>query len=158
MREQINYRAIKPQPLSAEQCLADLIANYPFEDSQRNLIILKPNENFEFNYPVLFIEASLRHLLTVVLKHITMLGRGEVQIWVSNEHDYHVFNVKDTSHGLEDSELACLFDHFLFEHHDKTRPGLGFCRLALLHMGGDIICDAANGEWTHFKVMLPKQK
>ncbi|MDP3705941.1 MAG: ATP-binding protein [Legionellaceae bacterium] len=153
----IAHHRVTTNRLSAQQCLDELIANYPFEqNSQKKLIILDSNQDFEFSYPRLFIETSLRHLLEAALQRILNAGKGDIQLWVSDESDYNVFNLKDTSQGLTDDQLINLFSRFLFESYDKTRPGLGFCRLAILQMGGDIICKTANDEGTHIKIMLPK--
>jgi signal transduction histidine kinase len=138
---------------SAQQCLRTLIANYPFEqDSQKDLIKLNSDQDFEFNIPALFIESSLLHLMTAALQRITKSGKGDIQIWLS-EKEHQIINVKDTSQGVTEDQLTKLFSH-LFEPYDNNRPGLGFCRLAMLHMGGDIICDTVDG--AHFKVILPK--
>ena len=141
--------------LSAQRCLVQLLADYPYQqDSQRNLIKLELNEDFELKCPPLFIETSLRHLVTAALQRTIKSGHGVVQVWLSNEDDFHAFNIKDTGLSASD-EPTNLFNHMLFEPYDTSRPGLGFCKLAMMHMGGDIICDQGD-EGTHFKVILPK--
>ena len=77
-----------------------------------------------------------------------------VQVWLSAEDYFHVFNIKNTGLGSRD-DATNLFSRMLFEPYDTSRPGLGFCKLAMMHMGGDIICDQRD-EGTHFKVILPK--
>lgn len=151
----VRYNITQKPRLSAQQCLIDLMTHYIFEqNSQKNLIKVDSSQDFEFNYPFLFIEISLYHLLTAALQRIKETGKGDIQIWLSDESEHHIFNVKDTSQALTNDQLTNLFSHFLFEPHDKTRPGLGFCRLAILHMGGDITCNIVNDE-THFKIVVP---
>lgn len=102
------------------------------------------------------VEASLWHLLTAALQRIRRANKGDIHIWLSDEEKHHVFNIKDTSQGLTDDQRTNLFSHFLFEPYDKTRPGLGFCRLAMLHVSGDIIYYTVDDEGAYFKIMLPK--
>lgn len=120
------------------------------------MISLDPNQDFSFDYPALFIDTSLRHLLTAALQRIMKSGKGDIRLWISDEEDYHIFNIKDTSQSLAADQLTNLFSQFLFESYDKSRPGLGFCKLAMLHMGGDIICEIVGDECTHFQIKLPK--
>ncbi|HEX4045558.1 MAG TPA: hypothetical protein VHZ76_07830 [Gammaproteobacteria bacterium] len=49
-----------------------------------------------------------------------------------------------------------IFERFFSTQNGKIVPGLGFCRLALLQMGGNIFCDAIKGESTDFIIKFPK--
>lgn len=154
--QMVGHDAIEMQRLSAQQCLSALLANYTFEqDSQRNRIALDLGHDFEFKCPILFIESSLRHILTITLQHISKSNEGSVRIWLSDEAEYHLFNIKLIDQNLNEAQMTACFNHFLFEPYDKTRPGLGFCRLAIQHLGGNVICHSVYGEYTLFKIMLP---
>ena len=129
----------------------------PFEQhAQHHFIQIDLSQDFELTCPVLFFETSIRHLLIHAYQHILQSGLGNIRIWISSEDGYHVFNLHETSQYWTSDQLANLFERFIFEYDDKTRPGLGFCRLALLYIGGDIVYHAAHGtEGVHFKIMIP---
>ena len=148
------YDLIQEPGLSAQLHINQFMSQYAFEPySQRDLVKWDCSQDFEFKCPLLFIETSLHHLLTAALQRIVKIGQGEVSIWTSDEGDYNIFNVKETSTSLCEDQLPSLFNYFLFEPIDKTRPGLGLCRAALIFVGGDIVVDATS---SHVKIMLPK--
>lgn len=155
----VHYDVKDIPKLSAQQCLSEFMGHYCFEQElQKNLITLDFSQEFEFNCPFLFIETSFCHLLTAAFKRIKEVGKGHIQIWLSDEGEYNAFNIKDTSRGLTHDQQTNLFSHFLFEPYDKTRPGLGFCRLAIQHFNGDIIYDAVDDDSGCFKIIFLKLK
>ena len=156
-RQTVSSGPIAIQPLSAQQCLANLMTTLPFEQhAQHHFIQIDSIRDFKLTCPALFFETSIRHLLTNAYQHILQSGLGNIRIWISSEDGYHVFNIHETSQYWTPDQIANLFERFLFEYDDKNRPGLGFCRLALLYIGGDIFCHTANDtEGVHFKIMIP---
>jgi signal transduction histidine kinase len=48
-----------------------------------------------------------------------------------------------------------VFDRFFSVRNDEIRAGLGFCRLALINLGGAISCKSVEGEYTLFTIELP---
>lgn len=157
-RQTVHSDAMAIQTSSVQQCLAHLMTTQPFEqNAQYHFIKIDLSQDFELKYPVLFFDASIRHFLTAAWQRILQSGLGDIRIWVSNENGYHVFNIQETGQSWTPDQFVNLFDRFIFEYDDKTRPGLGFCRLAMLYIGGDIVCHAAHDkEGVHFKIMIPK--
>lgn len=154
-----SFKSVEIPQLNADQCLIDLVKNYPFDnDEQRDLIKCDVHQNFKFEFSLLFIESLLHHLLKITLQYVLKNGSGDIDIWVSEEIDYYIFNFKNKGLSLSEEQYNKLFNNFLFESYDKTRPGLGFCRLALIHIGGDVVCDLNNiDQYTHFKILFPKK-
>lgn len=143
-------------PLTAQHCLANLMTSQPFEENeQHHFIQIDSSHNFDLKCSPLFFDAAIRHFLTGAWQRSLESHCGDIQIWVSsNEAGYHVLNIQETKQVWTPEQFSTLFDRFLFEHEDKTRPGLGFCRLAMLYVGGDIVCHQ-NQDGVLFQILIP---
>lgn len=136
-------------------CLPALLENYPFVDEQKSLIHLEEGEDFQFKGESFFIEYLFFNLIENALSHIQQMGQGEIYISTKKEKHYFVLHFKDTAGALDEKAATTVFDWFFIKRDGEVVPGLGFCRLKLLHMGGDIICEAVKNQYTEFSVKFP---
>jgi two-component system CAI-1 autoinducer sensor kinase/phosphatase CqsS len=142
--------------VNASVYLDEVLKKYPFTDQkERNWIRLNDSYTFTFNDVPPFIERLFFHLLDNALSAIRNAGKGELSIWAEAEANYHLIHFKDTARGMDEEALARVFCRFFSKREGKIVPGLGFCRLALLQSGGDVICHSVEGSYTDFVVKFP---
>lgn len=142
---------------SAQQCLTKIIESLSFEDEyKKDLLQLDTSNDLPLNDNCLFIESAIRHLLNAGLQRIIQTGNGTIKVWLSNEETYFVINIEDTTTALSTEQSTQLFSHFFYEPYDKSYPGLGFCRLALWHINGDIICTPIDAKGMLWQIKLKR--
>lgn len=143
--------------LSIQTYIQEVLKKFPFSDEkQKSLIHIKSDYDFTFAADLFFIEQLLSNLLRNALYYINSEGKGEITIWAEEKEDYNVLHLKDTAKGMNEEQLSRVFNRFFTERDNKIVPGLGFCRLALLQQGGNVLCHSVMGEYTDFILMFPK--
>jgi hypothetical protein len=155
--EQSRPDSKKFQRLSAQQCVDELLKTYPLSDEQRHLVQFERDYDFEFMCSPVFIKTLLSHFLTTVLVKIDDAGEGLISIWMSEQDNHHALNIRYSGLGITDDVSSNFFNRFILEQEDKIIPGAGFCRLAIVHAGGDVICDEVKNEpILHLTLKFPK--
>lgn len=142
-----------PIPLGAY--LNTLLEHYPFSDEQRHWIHIEGDTNVQFKEDP-FIEYLFVNLIQIALSNIEQMGKGEIYIRIEEETEDFTLSFKNTAGAQDEVGAARAFGWYFVKYHGNTIPGLGFCRLKLLHMGGDITCTALKGEYTEFRIKFPK--
>lgn len=143
--------------LSAKGCIEELLQAYPFNTEQKHTLVqFDYKHDFKFNCAPIFIKSLLTNLLSNAFRCIDIAGKGKINIWLNQEEKYNVLHFKDTALGMDEYKLAQIFKRFFSKHDQAIVPGLGFCRLALLHAGGNISCHSSEGEYTEFIVKFAK--
>lgn len=137
-------------------CIQAIIKNYPFSTAQRSLLHIEARHDFQFQVEPFFIEPLFLNLLDNALSHIERVGKGEIYIWAEEEEHYFKLHFKDTAGALSEDALSMVFNWFFVKRDGEFVPGLGFSRLKLLQMGGDIACRAVKDQYTEFVVKFPK--
>lgn len=142
-----------PVPLGAY--LHTLLERYPFSDEQRHWVHLEGNTTVQFKEDP-FIEYLFVNLIQIALSNIEQMGKGEIYIRIEEETEGFTLYFKNTAGAQDEVGAARAFGWYFVKYNGNTIPGLGFCRLKLLHLGGDITCAALKGEYTEFRVKFPK--
>lgn len=138
-------------------CVSNLLKTYNFVDKNEvNLIEVDFKYNFKFKFDYDFIFLLLEHLLENALYYINKAKKGKIYIWTEEESKYNILYFKDTAQGIDLDRQSRVFTRFFSKRNDKLIPGLGFCRLVVLQMNGDIICDSIKDNYTTFIVKFPK--
>ena len=131
------------------ECLREAIASYPFRSaSARDCVSFEGD--FDFRGSKLLMQHVLFNLLKNALYAIDTAQRGDIKIWTEFDGNNNVLYVKDTAKGMSPAQIACLFQNFYTTTHMGTGLGLSFCKLVMRRFGGDIRCDAKEGEFTTF--------
>lgn len=156
-RQTVNLDFMTIPPLSAQHCLNNLMTTQPFDkNAQHNFIQIDSSQNFNLKCSALFFDAAIHHFLTAAWQRAITSNVGDIRIWVSSNKDgYYLFNIQETNQVWTPEQFLSFFDRFLFEYEDKTLPGLGFCRLAILYIGGDIVCHEVQ-DGVLFQILIPK--
>ncbi|HEX4044054.1 MAG TPA: HAMP domain-containing sensor histidine kinase [Gammaproteobacteria bacterium] len=143
--------------LNIQDCLENIVKNHFLtNEKERALLHIECSHNFKFQFAPIFIEFLFDNLIINALNFIEKEGKGEINIWTEEGDNYNLVHFQDTAHGLEETGLAEVFERFFSTQNDKIVPGLGFCRLALLQRGGNILCKAIKDESTDFIIKFPK--
>jgi K+-sensing histidine kinase KdpD len=140
---------------SAISCVDQLLASYPFKENEKQLITLQREGNFNITISPLFVNAMLFQLLNTALHLIDKSSNAHIDIYISEETDVHALHFRITTSTISMSAYDHLFEQFLDSNVSSTLPGLGFCRLALLHAGGNISYEIHEGSGITFSMIFP---
>jgi two-component system CAI-1 autoinducer sensor kinase/phosphatase CqsS len=138
--------------------IEETIANHPEMNKQPHLLHLDKQHDFQFHGDSLFLKYLLQDLIEQALSRIEMSRQGEMYIWLEDDSQYSILHFKDTADPLNRETVSRAFDSFLVKQDKHIIPGIGFCRLKWLQMGGDITCDVNANNETHFRVQFPKSE
>ncbi|MBS0359660.1 MAG: PAS domain-containing sensor histidine kinase [Proteobacteria bacterium] len=140
----------------AEKSVEIALSRYPLGESQKLVIHVNDEHNFQFmGEPELFVHV-LFNLLKNALHYIA--NKGEIFIWFENKGAMSELHFKDTGEGIAKSVLPHIFDRFYSRTYHGTGLGLSFCKRTVEAFGGKIICRSVEGEFTEFVISLPPKK
>ena len=148
------------QSFSIKQCISHLLEKYPFSDEkQRHLIEVNFHYDFTFQFLPIFVDSLFYHLLKNALYRIEQENRGEIHLWTEEKNNFYLLHFKDTS-GVSEYIPSTEWNRFFSKHgtgeNQTILPGLGFCKLALLQVNGDLSCDVMKNEYIDFVIQFPK--
>ncbi|UPG93220.1 sensor histidine kinase [Luteibacter aegosomatissinici] len=163
----LSARPIGEVPLSllgARDCVEQALRRFPYGSrAERERITLSPTGDF----PLLGEETLVVHILFNLLRnalfHTDRAGKGEIKVYIeAGENGNHV-RVHDTGPGIPPDVLPRIFNRFYSYSSDSAGTGnitglgigLAFCRAAMEHMGGGIVCRTNLGEFTEFTLTFP---
>lgn len=148
--------AVEETRLALGLCLQEALSNYPFSDEQRPWVHIEESHDFNFEWDGALMEYLFFNLLEGALSRIERKRQGEIYIWAENTPANFLLHFKDTAGVLTQETCSAVFKDFFVKYKGSVSPGLGFCRLKLLYMGGDMVCDAVKDQYTHFVIRFPK--
>jgi hypothetical protein len=128
----------KEQGLFAQQSIANVLSNYPFESEvQRQNIRIDPKHDFELSVPPLFLNTLLGDFLNALFSQ--KKAPVGVHIECSVEERFNVIHIKcNPIEGIE-NRMHKLRESFICETQNRIKLGFGLCQLAIRHAGGDVI-------------------
>lgn len=143
--------------LSAKATVQKAIQAYPFaNDNERSLIHIDFPCDFTFHCAPIFIDSLLDNLFHNAFRAIQEAKKGQITIWTEETENGYILHFKDSALGMGEDKLTHLFQRFFSKRNHNIIPGLGFCRLALLQRGGNILCQSIVGEYTDFSIQFKK--
>ncbi len=142
------------EPCSMSECITEAITRYPFKSPRERTLIAHVGD-FQFNGSKLLMQHVLFNLMKNSLYVIATAQRGEIKIWTEPGDKFNLLHFKDTAIGMTHQQLSQLFDHFYTTTFMGTGIGLSFCKLVMNGFGGNIICNAREGEYTLFTLSFP---
>ncbi|MFN7096477.1 MAG: sensor histidine kinase, partial [Gammaproteobacteria bacterium] len=139
-----------------EPCLNDVIAKYPFQNNERELVHYKNIDNFSFlGCPILLYKIFF-NLLNNSFQQIKKNGSGEIFIRTQRNDTNNLLIFKDTAGGASPKVVQHLFDGYCSNKKEGTGVGLAFCKLTMQSFGGDIICHSVEGDYIEFILLFPR--
>lgn len=145
------------QSFSVKSCVDNLLDHFPFATGEeRKLVHVECQHDFQLRCAPIYIDNLLINLLENALRAIDKAKKGEITIWTSEDGDYNILHFKDTSLGMDEDACHKVFRRFFRRIDGAVMPGLGFCRLAILQMDGNVTCQSKAGGYTEFQIKIPK--
>ena len=149
----------KQEPVSTTECISDAVRRYPFNNkTERNLLFTSTEIEFYIHAPKLLIVHVLFNLIKNGLYYVQRNGSGTIEIRTCILGDVNYIVVHDTGPGIPLENQGQIFDRFYTTTDSGQGAGIGlsFCKIVMESIGGQIVCESVEGEYTTFKLRFPK--
>ncbi|MDR2158314.1 MAG: HAMP domain-containing histidine kinase [Holosporaceae bacterium] len=143
------------EQLSIKECILDAIAQYPFNNKEKELIVFEDTNDFLIKGNKNCVIHILFNLMRNAIYQIKSSGKGKVIISLSRRELYNILSFKDTASGVDSIMYGKLFSPMVTSKFSGTGLGLYFCKNAMESMGGMIRCNTVLGKFTEFVLMFP---
>lgn len=144
--------------ISITKCINEALARYPFAEKENMLVQWDQKNDFLVWGNELLIIHILFNLLKNALYYIAKAGKGAIHIRLDKESTYNLLIFEDTGTGIAQDILPHVFDRFFTKTYHGAGIGLTFCRMVMESVGGTIVCDSIEGEYTRFTLRFPIHK
>jgi signal transduction histidine kinase len=150
---------------SALHCVKTALEEYPLAPSEKDMISIKCEQDFQFSGSHFLVTHIILNLLKNSLREISSKGNGSITITIKNQTEKNSFNTicfLDTAGGIPSNILPYIFKRFYTTYQVKEVSSLGmgiglaFCKDAMHKLGGTIECDTIFGSHTKFILSFPK--
>lgn len=125
-----------------------------FNEQQKQRIVLDCQLNFSFNCAPVFIESLLTHWLNRVKE----TNDNTFIIWTSEAETHYSLQLKETGNSMDEQACMRFFEQYFAKTNATLSIGPGFCRLACLQTGGDVLYRSEPGEYTQWTILFPKRE
>lgn len=142
----------------ASQAIAEAVSRYPFNNSHEQFILSSSIHN---DFPIKAPYSLMVHVLFNLIKNALFYAQsnpnGGVKIFCGYYDVGPAIIVTDTGCGIPDAIRAKIFDRFFTttEAGQGAGIGLSFCKMVMEGIGGQIVCDSKEGEYTTFRLLFP---
>jgi two-component system CAI-1 autoinducer sensor kinase/phosphatase CqsS len=151
-------------PLTARECVEQALRRFPYGSrAERERITLSPTGDFRLMGEESLVVHVLFNLLRNALFHTDRAGKGDIGVFIEPGERASRIRVHDTGPGIPPDIVPRIFNRFY--SYSSESPGTGaitglgiglaFCRAAMEHMGGGIVCRTNLGEFTEFTLTFP---
>jgi two-component system CAI-1 autoinducer sensor kinase/phosphatase CqsS len=151
-------------PLTARECVEQALRRFPYGSrAERERITLSPTGDFRLLGEESLVVHVLFNLLRNALFHTDRAGKGDIGVFIEPGERASRIRVYDTGPGIPPDVVPRIFNRFYSYSSDSPGTGsitglgigLAFCRAAMEHMGGGIVCRTNLGEFTEFTLTFP---
>ena len=141
---------------SAEKCVQDALASYPFDSTTRDKVVLRKQADFSFHGSDTLMIYVLYNLIKNALAAVEGISHGRIEIALHAGESGNRLTISDTGHGIPEHVLPHVFDPFYTTKSTKgTGMGLAFCRRVITSFGGTIHCRSREGAFTMMALEFP---
>ncbi len=141
---------------SAEKCIDEALASYPFDDAARNKVALLKHGDFYFHGSDTLMVYVLYNLIKNALAALEGVDGGSIEIAIRAGHASNMVTISDTGHGIPEHVLPYVFDPFYTTKSTRgAGMGLAFCRRVVTSFGGTIGCRSREGAYTMMAMEFP---
>jgi two-component system, CAI-1 autoinducer sensor kinase/phosphatase CqsS len=148
-----------PEAFSASDAILESIRRFPFSNSdERHRVSVNIRQDFEIHASRLLIIHVLFNLLKNGVYYMQRSRGGYVLVSTGRIGRKHYIEVKDTGPGIPRDMRKRIFDRFFTttEAGQGAGIGLSFCKMVMEGIGGEIVCDSKEGEYTTFRLLFPE--
>ncbi len=149
------FRMDACKTFSITRCITETLSRYPFSEEERELIHWSKDSDFVVKGEYLLITHVLFNLLRNALFHIAKANKGEIFIWLEVSKENKLF-FKDSGTGIVKEYIGRIFDRFYTKTPHGAGIGLTFCKAAMQSLGGEILCESLENQYTLFTLKFPK--
>jgi two-component system CAI-1 autoinducer sensor kinase/phosphatase CqsS len=143
----------------ASQAIAEAVNRYPYNNSHEQWILTSSTQSdFSIRAPYLLIVHVLFNLIKNAIYYAQRSPNGTVKVFSGIYRGRPSIVVSDTGCGVSDSIRMKVFDRFFTttEAGQGAGIGLSFCKMVMEGIGGEIVCDSKEGEYTTFRLLFPE--
>jgi two-component system CAI-1 autoinducer sensor kinase/phosphatase CqsS len=142
---------------SAEKCIEEALASYPFDEAARSKIVLHKQGDFSFHGSDTLMIYVLYNLIKNALAAVDGVAHGRIEIALrAGGGGNNSVTISDTGHGIPEHVLPHVFDPFYTTKSTRgTGMGLAFCRRVVTAFGGTIHCRSREGAFTMMAMEFP---
>lgn len=141
-------------------CIDKAIANYPFNEDEKNKLIVLRSDDFTFHGSDTLMQYVLHNLLNNALYSITKANLGNIMIQMERGDRYNKLYFIDSGPGIEQENLAEIFNEAFTTKPENAGKGMGlpFVKRVITSLGGTIECQSEPGCYTTFTIRLPNKQ
>ena len=141
---------------SAEKCVHEALASYPFDNASRSKVVLSTEADFCFHGSDTLMIYVLYNLIKNALLAVDGVEHGRIEIALRRGQGANSLTISDTGHGIPEHVLPHVFDPFYTTKATRgTGMGLAFCRRVITSFGGTINCRSREGAYTMMAMEFP---
>ncbi|MBS0358570.1 MAG: HAMP domain-containing histidine kinase [Proteobacteria bacterium] len=118
------------------------------------LIQMSFDPNFLLNADPFFMDPLFYHIISYEDQQIKLSKQGTIRVWTEDSPLFDILHIADISTSTLNNDV---FSSFFFKQGESIIPGLGFCRLYFLQIGGDISCSLDTNNNLEFTIKFPKK-
>lgn len=142
---------------SAEKCIEEALASYPFDQAARSKVVLVKQGDFSFHGSDTLMVYVLYNLIKNALAAVEGKPQGRIEIALHAGTCVNLVTISDTGHGIPEHVLPHVFDPFYTTRSTRgTGMGLAFCRRVITAFGGTIRCRSREGAFTMMAMEFPQ--
>lgn len=147
------------QQVSVKKWLGDVLQNFSFENpSFLDLIDTDFSYDFDINRGFFFIDHLLSRLLEFTLEQKQETDKLNIKIFSQHTENYNIIRFKKLNSTISQEKILKKMEAFFLQKDEIILPDIGFCRLALLQLGGDVTCDFAENNGMDILIKMSKMK
>lgn len=151
----INPKLGRQEIFSIRDALNEALARYPFKSKEKQRVFWDSAADFKISGSQLLIVHILFNLLKNALYYTH--HHGQINIWLVQGTDkVNQLYFRDTGEGIAPAILPYIFNQFFSRTYHGTGIGLTYCKIVMESLGGEIICDSVEGNYTQFILSFPK--
>lgn len=160
----LNTSETPPSPASFQsvrvsEVVREAVDRFPFNNSnERKLLHHEVRTDFSILAPPPLMVHVLFNLIKNGLFYVQRSGSGSLSILVDIDEDQQpVVVVTDTGTGIPSNLQPHIFDRFVSAGDGQGAGiGLSFCKMVMESIGGEILCDSREGQYTTFRLLFPR--
>ena len=123
--------------LSASGVIENVLKCYNFKYGDQNLVSFNNKDDFNISFPELFLTSIIQETLDFIFDSPNKSDERKIEIYFSKKKEMNSIHIKMSLHEAI-NYVDRFFNNSLTIKDQIIRPGMNFCRLALLNAGGDI--------------------
>jgi PAS domain S-box-containing protein len=156
----INLNASIPKEsneiFSFADCLQETLTRYPFQSDEKELIQVIIKQDFMVKAKKLLLIHVFFNLIKNALYYIAAAGKGKITVTLEGGTDYNKVYFLDTGAGISQTVLPHIFKRFFSKTKHGAGVGLTFCKSVMEALGGNIVCESKEGEYSLFTLTFPR--